>query len=130
VSNLAETGSPLLDSPEHDLSTLEKDGSRRWLWPRLSKGKFWNRRRWIGYALIAFFVALPHVRVGGKPALLLDITHRQLVIVGQTFLPTDTLLLALGIVSVFLVIMLTTIQPSRSFPEITRMVSMIRQRYV
>ena len=108
VNSFSETGSPLLDSPEHVLSTLEKDGSRRWLWPRLSKGKFWNRRRWIGYALIAFFVALPHVRVGGKPALLLDITHRQLIIVGHTYLPTDTLLLAFGIVSIFLVIMLTT----------------------
>jgi cytochrome c oxidase accessory protein FixG len=108
VSSLHETNSALLDSPEHVLSTLEKDGSRRWLWPRLAKGKFWFWRRWLGYALIAFFVALPHLRVAGKPALLLDIAGRRLIVVGYTFLPTDTLLLAFGIVSVFLVIMLTT----------------------
>jgi len=103
-------GSALLDAPEHVLSTLEKDGSRRWIWPRLSKGRFWNRRRWFGYALIAFFVTLPHLRIAGKPPLLLDIPARQLVILGQTFLPTDTVLLALGMLGIFLGIMsLTTL---------------------
>ena len=28
----------LLESPEHVLSTLERDGSRRWMRPKLSKG--------------------------------------------------------------------------------------------
>jgi cytochrome c oxidase accessory protein FixG len=102
------TGSALLDAPDHVLSTLEKDGSRRWLWPRLAKGRYWNRRRWFGYALIAFFVTLPHLRYAGKPPLLLDIPARQLTVMGHTFLPTDTLLLALGMVCVFLTIMATT----------------------
>ncbi len=92
----------------HVLSTLEQDGSRRWLYPRLSTGRFWHRRRWVGYALIAFFVALPHARIAGKPPVLLDIPARQVTLLGYTFLPTDTLLLAFGMLSVFLAIMLAT----------------------
>jgi len=98
----------MLPSPDHVLSTLEKDGSRRWLFPRLAKGRYWNRRRWFGYALIAFFVILPHLRYAGKPPLLLDIPARQLIVMGNTFLPTDTVLLAFGMLGVFLTIMAAT----------------------
>lgn len=99
---------PLLTPDEHVLSTLESDGSRRWLFPRLSAGYFWKARRIVGYALIALFVALPHLRVNGKPSILLDITQREFTILGYTFLPTDTLLLALLMLSIFLTIFLLT----------------------
>jgi cytochrome c oxidase accessory protein FixG len=102
------SGSALLDAPEHVLSTLEKDGSRRWLWPKLSPGRFWQRRRIVGYALIAFFVTLPHLRYAGKPPLLLDIPARQLTVMGHTFLPTDTVLLALAMLGTFFTIIAAT----------------------
>jgi cytochrome c oxidase accessory protein FixG len=98
----------ILESPEHVLSTLERDGSRRWLHPRVSPGRYWRARRITGVLLIALFVLLPHWRVGGKPALLLDVIHRQFTFFGITFLPTDTLLLALLMVSVFLSVFLAT----------------------
>lgn len=104
----AAKSASLLDAPDHVLSTLEKDGSRRWLWPRLATGNHWKHRRWLGWALIAFFVTLPHLRVAGKPPLLIDIPARQLIVLGHTFLPTDTVLLALGMLSVFLSIMTVT----------------------
>ncbi|MEM8782359.1 MAG: cytochrome c oxidase accessory protein CcoG [Planctomycetota bacterium] len=85
----------LLQPEERVLSTLEADGSRRWLYPRLSKGNWWKRRRNFAYFLIAFFLALPWVRVGGEPIVLLDIADRQFHVLGQTFLPTDTVLLAI-----------------------------------
>lgn len=93
---------------EHVLTTLERDGSRKWLFPRLSTGVYWQLRRIVAYVLIAFFVALPHLRINGKPAILLDITHRKFVLFGTTFLATDTMLLALFMVSVFLTVFLAT----------------------
>ncbi len=99
---------PLLDAPEHVLSTLEGDGSRRWLRPRLARGNWWQRRRALGYALIVFFVVLPHLRIGGLPPILLNIPARRFVFLGHTFLPTDTLLLALVMLSVFVTIVLAT----------------------
>ena len=108
VSNPSETQLPLLDAPEHVLPTLEGDGSRRWLYPRLSQGKWWRRRRYLAWFLIVFFVVLPHLRIGGKPVILLDVGSRKFVFGGHTFLPTDTLLLAFFLVGVLLSIVLAT----------------------
>ena len=90
------------------LPTLQQDGQRRWLSPSLSPGYFWTRRRWVAYALIAFFVALPHLRIGGKPPVLLDIVHREFTFLGHTFYPTDSLLLALLMLTAFFSVMLVT----------------------
>lgn len=98
----------LLPAPEHVLSTLEKDGSRRWLRPQLSMGQFWKARRIVAYFLMAVFVAVPHIQIGGKPMLLLDIAAKRFTILGFVFLPTDTLLLALFLLSVAVSIMLVT----------------------
>ncbi len=101
-------GESLLKPEEHVLATLEADGSRRWLYPRLSMGGFWTLRRTVAYALIAFFTIVPHLRIAGKPPILLDIPTRRFTILGYTFLPTDTLLLALLMVSAFVSVFLVT----------------------
>jgi len=90
------------------LSTLNEDGSRRWLRPKLSPGGFWRWRRVVAYALMVVFFALPYLRVGGKPLVLLNIPRREFTILGTTFLPTDTLLLMLLMVSIALGIFLLT----------------------
>lgn len=90
------------------LSTLNRDGSRRWLKPRPSRGKFWHRRRAVAYILIALFTMLPYVQIAGKPAMFLDVAHREFTFFGFTFLPTDTLLLALFLIGVVVTIFLLT----------------------
>jgi cytochrome c oxidase accessory protein FixG len=89
------------------LSTLELDGSRHWIDPKLSKGRFLQRRRIVGYTLIALFVALPFVKIGGRPALLLDLVTRELSLFGMVFRPSNGfLIMLLGltvVVTVFLV---------------------------
>jgi cytochrome c oxidase accessory protein FixG len=88
------------------LPTLNQDGSRNWLRPKPSAGRWWRRRRVVAYALMLLFFAIPYLRVHGKPAILLDVPRRQFTILGTTFLPTDTmllmLLLGILIISVFL----------------------------
>ncbi|MBM4092899.1 MAG: cytochrome c oxidase accessory protein CcoG [Planctomycetes bacterium] len=81
------------------MSTMRDDGSRRWMHPRVSSGRFWRARRLVAYVLIAVFTVTPYVRVGGEPAILLNLRAREFTILGFTFLPTDTLLLALLLVS-------------------------------
>ncbi len=90
------------------LSTLEADGSRRWLKPKLSRGKLLTRRRIMAYVLIAIFTLLPFVKIAGKPLVLLDIVTRRFTIFGFTFLPTDTVLLVIFLVGVLLGIVLFT----------------------
>ncbi len=105
----------LLPSPEHVLSTLEQDGSRRWLKPKLSKGQWWHRRRAVAYVLMVVFVLVPYIRLGGKPLIQLDIAAREFTILGHTFLPTDTLLLALTMLTAFISIVFITAVTGRAW---------------
>lgn len=98
----------LLKAPGRVLSTMEADGSRRWLYPKLAKGRFLTRRRAVAYGLMAVFMLLPYLSIGGHPAMFLDIVHRRFYLFGLTFLPTDTFLLALFGVSVLLTIFFLT----------------------
>ena len=98
----------VLESSGRVLSTMELNGSRRWLTPKLAKGRLLHMRRAVAYGLIALLTALPLVYINGKPAVLLDVPHRQFTLFGYTFLPTDTMLLALLMVSWFATIFLTT----------------------
>src|SRR4051794_28289973 len=105
---VADPNSNLLYAEERVLSTLEKDGSRRWLNPRLAHGRFLTSRRAVAYLLIAVFTLAPYVKVAGKPLILIDVVHRQFTLFGFTFLPTDTILLALLMVGLILSVFLAT----------------------
>ncbi len=105
------TQSRRTDAPTTDervLSTLNTDGSRHWLRPRLSPGRFLLRRRIVAYMLIAIFALIPYFKINAKPLILLDIINREFTFFGATFLPTDTLLLAILIVTVFVAVFLVT----------------------
>ncbi|MBM4187761.1 MAG: cytochrome c oxidase accessory protein CcoG [Gemmatimonadetes bacterium] len=95
-------------APERVLSTLNADGSRRWLRPKLSEGAFWHKRRVMAYALMFVFFIIPYLELNGKPLILLDIPRRQFTVFGTTFLPTDTLLFMLLFVSILIGIFLLT----------------------
>ena len=98
----------ILEYSDEVLSTLRADGSRRWLYPTPSKGRFWRRRQVVGWALIAFFVSLPIVRIAGKPAVLLDLAVREFTFFGFTFYPTDTFLLLLAGIGILVAVALGT----------------------
>jgi cytochrome c oxidase accessory protein FixG len=90
------------------LATLNADGSRRWIHPKPSYGRYWRWRRIVAWILMALFLGLPHVRVDGRPAILLDLPRREFTFFGTTFLPTDTLLLMLLGLSILVGIFLAT----------------------
>lgn len=90
------------------LSTLNDDGSRRQLHPILARGRFWKRRRIVGFALIALFVLLPRIRIHGRPGLLIDLISREITIFGTVFRPTDGFLLALLGLAVVATVFLVT----------------------
>lgn len=90
------------------LATLNADGSRRWIRPKPAYGRYWTRRRATAWTLMVLFLGLPHVRIFGKPAILLDLPRREFTFFGATFLPTDTLLLMLLGISVLVGIFLAT----------------------
>jgi cytochrome c oxidase accessory protein FixG len=93
---------------ERVLSTLNEDGTRRYLQPKLARGRFLTARRVVGLALVALFVLLPRLRIDGHPALLLDVVSRELHIFGAQFQPSDGFVLALLGITVVVAVFLVT----------------------
>ncbi|MEZ6076287.1 MAG: 4Fe-4S binding protein [Pirellulaceae bacterium] len=81
----------------------------------MSKGVWWHRRRAVAYVLMVIFVVVPYIRMAGKPLIQLDITARKFTIFGYTFLPTDTLLLALAMLGAFIAIVFVTAITGRAW---------------
>ncbi|MEE4270492.1 MAG: cytochrome c oxidase accessory protein CcoG [Thermoanaerobaculales bacterium] len=96
------------EAREQVLSTMNRDGSRRRIRPKLSKGRYHRRRRITAWALILTFSLMPILRLNGKPLMLFDIGRREFTLFGATFLPTDTFLLMLLLFSIFVGIFLVT----------------------
>jgi cytochrome c oxidase accessory protein FixG len=95
--------------PSHRvLPTLNADGTRRWIVPRLSPGPKWRARRITAWVLMTLFIALPWLRFGGKPVVLLDVVHRQFTLFGKTFLATDGALLMLLMLALFIAVVLVS----------------------
>jgi cytochrome c oxidase accessory protein FixG len=95
-------------APERVLSTLNADGTRRWIRPKFSRGGFWKWRRAVALVLMVIFFIIPYLEFRGKPLVLLDIPRRQFTIFGTTFLPTETLLFMLLFISAGVAIFLAT----------------------
>lgn len=98
----------LLQPPERVLSTLNADGTRRWLRPKVAMGAWWHRRRVVAWLLMILFTAIPWLEVGGGPLMRFDVVHRDFHFFGVHFRPTDTLLLMLLVLGIFLGIFLIT----------------------
>ena len=96
------------EAQEQILSTMNRDGSRRRIRPKLSKGRYYRGRFLTAWGLILSFCLVPILKLNGKPLMLFDITRREFTLFGSTFLPTDSFLLMLLLFSIFVGIFLVT----------------------
>ncbi len=84
--------------PNRDfVTTIREDGSRLFLHPADARGLFTALRRWSGWVLIAIYLSLPWIPVGGHPAVFLDIADRRFHLFGFTLAFQDTWLMFFGI---------------------------------
>jgi cytochrome c oxidase accessory protein FixG len=83
---------PLL-APSVLKGSLRADGTREAIHPADVKGRFVVARRAVFFLLIAVWAALPWIKVGGHPAVFIDVEHRQFFLFGSTFNAQDTPLL-------------------------------------
>jgi cytochrome c oxidase accessory protein FixG len=88
---------------------LEDDGTRKWIYAKKTKGKWYRRRTIVAWILLAFLVFAPWIRVNGHPFMLIDIAHRRFYLFGSAFFAQDTYILALIMVIVVVSIVLFTV---------------------
>lgn len=82
---MARRDGPTLDQ----LSSINADGSRKHIRTSDVKGRFINARRLAFAVLILFYVALPFVKIDGRPALQLDVMARRFYLFGAVFNAQD-----------------------------------------
>lgn len=78
------------------LSTADKEGHRRWIYPKKPAGRFYRWRTIVSWLLLAIMFAGPFVRIHGNPLLLFNIVERRFSILGQIFWPQDTVIFAVA----------------------------------
>lgn len=91
------------------LSTADKDGHRRWLFPRQPSGDWYRRRTWLSWLLLFVMFAGPFVKIQGNPLLMINIVERRFSILGRIFWPQDAVIFAVAML-IFLtgIILFTT----------------------
>jgi len=83
-------GKPVVRRPDIDtMFSVNADGSRNAIHPADVKGRFQRGRHLLWYVLICVYLAVPWLKIGGRPVLLIDIESRHFFLLGQTFNAQD-----------------------------------------
>lgn len=106
-------------SPVHfrdQLSTLTDDGkSRKWIYPRVVKGKLYRYRSVLSYFFLVLLFAAPFLKLNGEQLVLLNILERKFVFFGVIFWPQDFYLFVLALLTFMVFIVLFTVVFGRVF---------------
>lgn len=77
------------------LATADKEGHRRWLYPKKPNGRWYRWRTYSSWLLLALLFTGPFIRINGNPYFMFNIVERKFSILGQIFGPQDMVLFAL-----------------------------------
>jgi len=80
---------PPLQPNRDSVTTIRDDGSRAFLYPADTHGRFDRARRWSAAILIVFYLSLPWIKINGYPAVFLDLSERHFHLFGLTFAAQD-----------------------------------------
>ena len=70
-------------------ATINPDGSRRFIHPAATRGRFNTLRIVTGVLLLAVYAALPWIPINGHPAVFLDVANRRFHLLGLTLVTQD-----------------------------------------
>jgi cytochrome c oxidase accessory protein FixG len=106
---------PNKESFRDSISTVGKDGKRVWIYPKMPKGRFFNRRKVVSYLLLIFLFSAPFLKVNGLQMLMFNVLERKFIIFGKVFWPQDFYLFALMTIAGLVAIALFTVVFGRLF---------------
>ncbi|MFV0305258.1 MAG: cytochrome c oxidase accessory protein CcoG [Moheibacter sp.] len=98
------------------VSTMDQKGNRQWVFPKKPKGKYTNYRTYVSWALLFIMVVSPFIKLpNGNPLFLFNIPKGEFIIFGFPFFPSDFFLLAIGMITSIIFIVLFTVVYGRIF---------------
>lgn len=88
--------------------TVDEQGKRVWIYSKKPKGKFYNRRKVVGWTLMAILFGMPFIKINGSPLFLFHVIKREFILFGVHFWPQDSYLFAIAMISLLVGIVLFT----------------------
>ncbi|MFC5195648.1 MULTISPECIES: cytochrome c oxidase accessory protein CcoG [Bizionia] len=109
-----------MESPENEsfrdtIGTLDDQGKRAWVYPKKPSGRYYEWRKIVSYALLAFLFAAPFIKINGNQFLLFNILERRFNIFGFPFWPQDFYLFVISMLIGVIFIALFTVGFGRIF---------------
>lgn len=81
---------PVAQLPNRDsVTTIREDGSRAFLYPADTHGRFTRARQASAAVLIFFYLSLPWIEINGYPAVFLDVAERRFHLFGLSLAAQD-----------------------------------------
>lgn len=88
---------------------------RKWIYPRVVKGKLYKYRSVLSYFFLALLFAAPFIKLNGEQLILLNVLERKFVFFGVIFWPQDFYLFVLALLTFIVFVVLFTVVFGRVF---------------
>lgn len=90
------------------ISTVDERGKRIFLFPKKPKGRYYTRRKFVGWTLLAILFGVPLIKINGSPLFMFHVIKREFILFGVHFWPQDSYLFAIAMISLLVGIVLFT----------------------
>ena len=106
--NKAAHDDPYRDDFRDYLATADKDGKRKWVYPKKVSGKWFRWRTSFSWVLLAIMFIGPFIKISGNPLLMINVVERKFSILGQIFWPQDMIIFTVAMLIFFTGIIIFT----------------------
>ncbi len=103
------------ESYRDSIATVDAEGKRIWLYPKMPKGKFTNARTYLSWLLLVVLFGMPFVKVNGEPLMLFNVIEQNFIVFGVHFAPQDLYLFVIAMLTFIVFIALFTVIFGRLF---------------
>jgi len=97
------------------IGTVDEKGKRVWVFPKIPKGKFYEKRKLVSYFLLLFLFGAPFLKINGNQFLLFNVMERKFNIFGFPFWPQDFYLFVISMLVGVVFVALFTVAFGRIF---------------
>ena len=98
--------SKLDESFRDTIGTVDKEGRRKYIYPKKPSGKFYDYRKWVSYFLLIILIVNPFIKINGNQFMMFNVLERRFNIFSFPFWPQDfyifVLFMVIGVVFVIL----------------------------
>ncbi|WP_223548150.1 cytochrome c oxidase accessory protein CcoG [Aestuariivivens sp. NBU2969] len=109
-----------METPDNEkfrdsIGTITEEGKRAWVFPKKPNGRYYDKRKFISYILLAFLLLSPFIKINGNQFLMFNVLERRFNIFGFPFWPQDFHLFVVTMIIGVVFITLFTVAFGRIF---------------